>query len=873
MFNNNNKIGVTSSYLLNSFNNINLINLKTNTKVAKFVLFSELLYILIQQSRNYNKLYHQLIFQIEMIKKKLIFNIKDRVIFLSNHKNIKILMLKFKYYKINYDTFIKNIFFPKRSAIFFIYQFIKKNKAFRGDKHLIELCKILQKEVKKNNIYFKYMYLTKLNKYLKNFTINKIRELKIFFFPIFFNFLKKETHRLKLNFIVKNLITTYIFKGINLELSREKLQAVLLKALRISSKFDIRIIPHVDELHLKEKKRIRKDKIDIAMSIKNVSNYILKNNFNFSYLKLLNFLKKNKLESLSFNLLYNLFNNIKLNTLYGFFNSNGIEFNFINKINYNLRDYKNNNINIFEIYKNNSLYYSNSNIHSLINKNFLNTYSIYNFFNSFLKRKKKNFFLSNIEKQIEYISSSYIKYNYYDNILLQIKQNEIVHTRFKNYIVIKQIIKDIKKYKYILTSKERIDNYFLNFYKHKFKKIKGKIRANYQQNTLIYFYKNLLKLYKNKDNKLNKIYYYNKGEYIYKNKKYKKNLNFYKNIIVIKGVIKYLSNYKKISIKKLYKIRKFYKTNILNIINNNSELKLFQNTNININKININSIYQINNNFNFSNELNKYFIYNKFNNIYKIYFTKLKKIINNNKFNIKINTIYKKQNNNINKYNLNNFYKQIINKIGEYKKSKIKNISYIYKFNNKLFSNKIYNFQIKDSKLNFENYKDFLYGNNEKIFSLIFNNSLENINNNINKKIINYNKDNTKNNFNKYIKLFNNNLTIVNNKYNSIKEINLNDHLNLFLNKKINLYTKLLKLSIKNKIFIIKNNFLFTNNKNYNIKLQNNKLDVTDLLTINNFINQKDITKILSKTINYTTTELKKITKFKMKKKKLRKIY
>ena len=67
--------------------------------------------------------------------------------------------------------------------------------------------------------------------------------------------------------------------------------------------------------------------------------------------------------------------------------------------------------------------------------------------------------------------------------------------------------------------------------------------------------------------------------------------------------------------------------------------------------------------------------------------------------------------------------------------------------------------------------------------------------------------------------------------------------------------------------------FLFTNNKNYNIKLQNNKLDVTDLLTINNFINQKDITKILSKTINYTTTELKKITKFKMKKKKLKKIY
>src|SRR6478736_7769129 len=107
----NNDIKTTSSYILNSLNNFNLIHFKKNTKVVKFVLFSELLYLLIQQSRNYNKLYHQLVLQIEMIKKKLFLNIKDRVILLSNHKKMKILMLKFKLHNIDYDNFIKNIFF------------------------------------------------------------------------------------------------------------------------------------------------------------------------------------------------------------------------------------------------------------------------------------------------------------------------------------------------------------------------------------------------------------------------------------------------------------------------------------------------------------------------------------------------------------------------------------------------------------------------------------------------------------------------------------------------------------------------------------------------------------------------------------------
>jgi hypothetical protein len=55
--------------------------------------------------------------------------------------------------------------------------------------------------------------------------------------------------------------------------------------------------------------------------------------------------------------------------------------------------------------------------------------------------------------------------------------------------------------------------------------------------------------------------------------------------------------------------------------------------------------------------------------------------------------------------------------------------------------------------------------------------------------------------------------------------------------------------------------------------LDNQKLNLLELLKVNLFFNQQDMNKILSKTVNYTTTELKKMTKYQMKKKKSKRIY
>jgi hypothetical protein len=68
--------------------------------------------------------------------------------------------------------------------------------------------------------------------------------------------------------------------------------------------------------------------------------------------------------------------------------------------------------------------------------------------------------------------------------------------------------------------------------------------------------------------------------------------------------------------------------------------------------------------------------------------------------------------------------------------------------------------------------------------------------------------------------------------------------------------------------YILKNNsiFILANDKN-------DKLNNFNLIKIKNSFSEQDYNKIISKTIDYTTTELKKITKFQMKKRKLKKIY
>src|SRR6478609_830698 len=85
-------ISVGASYLSLLPSNINLLYFKKNTKVAKFVLLSELLYTIIQQSRNYNKLYLNLILQLKLIKKKLFEKIKEELLITNGYhlqKNLK----------------------------------------------------------------------------------------------------------------------------------------------------------------------------------------------------------------------------------------------------------------------------------------------------------------------------------------------------------------------------------------------------------------------------------------------------------------------------------------------------------------------------------------------------------------------------------------------------------------------------------------------------------------------------------------------------------------------------------------------------------------------------------------------------------------
>jgi hypothetical protein len=118
-------------------------------------------------------------------------------------------------------------------------------------------------------------------------------------------------------------------------------------------------------------------------------------------------------------------------------------------------------------------------------------------------------------------------------------------------------------------------------------------------------------------------------------------------------------------------------------------------------------------------------------------------------------------------------------------------------------------------------------------------------------------------------KLYNNNILITNNvnTYN-MKELNIQENLNNFFYKKLLFYKKIILLSKYTNNYIEKNNYIFLLNDNIN----KNQLDL-NLIKIKNAFSEEDYSKMVSKTIDYTTTELKKITKYQMKKRKLKRIY
>lgn len=125
----------------------------------------------------------------------------------------------------------------------------------------------------------------------------------------------------------------------------------------------------------------------------------------------------------------------------------------------------------------------------------------------------------------------------------------------------------------------------------------------------------------------------------------------------------------------------------------------------------------------------------------------------------------------------------------------------------------------------------------------------------------------------KIINNYKNNLYFINKTYSfELKDIVTQENINNFFYKKLLFYKKLISLTKSDKCILYKNNVVFILNIQRSF-YEYSKLNFSDLSKVNNLIYMEDLNKLTSKTVNYTTTELKKMTKFQMKKKKLRKIY
>ena len=68
-----NDITNSSSLLLNVPSLINITTYKKNKKITKFVLLSELVYMIIVQTKNYKRLHENILKQINYIKKSYLY--------------------------------------------------------------------------------------------------------------------------------------------------------------------------------------------------------------------------------------------------------------------------------------------------------------------------------------------------------------------------------------------------------------------------------------------------------------------------------------------------------------------------------------------------------------------------------------------------------------------------------------------------------------------------------------------------------------------------------------------------------------------------------------------------------------------------------